>query len=332
MNKLKTNAAALAVFVGAVYGWADFLWKPLYTSELSLAFKLAELVKPISPLYEFPFGGWLFIIASTAISIWILVVILQVARWILTYIDDSRAAISILETNMRLDFDDSSMQRATLSRDQLLHANRAVTAYRATASVSAEKATIEPNSFRSFVEVDGRDIIEKTMQFGSPRECETIEMFSRPLPLSILATYLPNGLVHFLRDQFLDVIVNRKTSLVHLNEYCVEKPFIKLSAPPRPINNFKLEINFFSETAPDKDDIEAFLVSENTARPVTPIIDPNAPIGITRYTFKCRRVSNVSLLVTWRNTKIFPNRIDDRRRKSSGAKRSWLGRLFNGNL
>lgn len=308
---LWSMCAFLLVFAGGAFSWIQFVYPALSgflraTPDANFLSVLRILIDPFSnAIYQgTPFAGWLVLFVAAILTFQTMLLSGVFVRQVLVYLDTSKVAISIISTKMKLTFDTPDMSRATLARDQLMHANCQVQAYRSTASVSGDSAYIEKGSFRAIAEVDGANLMKQIVQFGSAKEIETIEVFREPLRTNFWATFLPNETVYQLRERFKKTLVNRRTRLVHVNEYNSEEAHIQLTALRYPITNVSLEIEFWDETAPDVSDIEAFLIADNLADPISPIEDPNPPAGKRSYTFKRQKVASAALLVTWKNRRL----------------------------
>jgi hypothetical protein len=281
-NKRKWATLAFwTVLLGSAFSWIQFLWPPFQAflnTEPQPTFWaiLRELLNPFSTaIYDDTiFGGWLFLLI-TAVSF---VAFGSAYRSLLLYVENSRAAISVLATEITLDFADVELTTSTITRDQLIHANQPeVRAYRSSLSMTSPSGEMVPNSYRAASSVGGALITSEVLSFGDKRSQELIELFRQHLPVNIFVTYLPNWLVYLTRGIFSRTIVYRQTQVTQLNEYNGEKPNLALASIRYPVTNAVLKIQFPRETGPDICDVRAFLLSDNLADSIDVIPDIGDP-------------------------------------------------------
>jgi hypothetical protein len=305
--------------MSAVFGWIQLVWPPIDrymkmpltaapgAPKPGIRNLVGELLDPFTLIYkDTPLAGWLWLIVAALVFIIVLLLVLSAAQWVLRYLERSRAAVSILETRLTLTFDAPDMVRSTVAREQLVHANRHVTAYRTTSSVDNRDARIDLDSYRWSSHTEGRGTLRSTiLNVGTDRQREIIEMYEQPLPTNGLATYLPNALVHRRKHWFPDTIVTRKSRLSQFNEYNGDTPLFQLTALRYPTNNAVIELQFWEVSSPDLHDIKVFLTDQNVAVPVFPTEEITPPPGMRSYVIRHKHIKAESALrITWSNANL----------------------------
>ena len=156
--------------------------------------------------------GWAFLLV-TLIGF---VVVLYGLRRFTDYLINSRVGISVLRTSVVVRIEDAKMERATVCREQLSHANQpGITAYRSKQRASAPDGKINLATHDIESHLRGEIITAGRYRNGGERGIELIESFKRPLPRNFLATYLPNSWVLGLFNTgffFKGVVVKRITN------------------------------------------------------------------------------------------------------------------------
>ncbi len=300
---LKKFAIWLALSGVTVFSWSQLLAPPVLRigEGASTQSIIWALVDPQSEAFysRTPIGGWSFLIVSFG-----LILLLAVAvRAIFRYVAVSRVPLSVLSTRLHITFDGPDLHRATITRHQLIHANRRnVQAYKGTVTTTQAGAYIDNGHSQYQSEVDGVGITERVIDVGNHTERDVIELFDKPLKPNLLITYLPNSAVLGMRRLFKKHIVERSTNLVQVGEFDGENAHFALGAIRYPVTNIVIDFVFPAETAPDKDDIDAFLIADNFARILTPLRHPEGKN--VRYCIKLSSVAQSTVLIRWSNKRL----------------------------
>jgi len=293
--------------VGALHSWLGMLWPGLDAFLKGENDFLAKLFNPLSIYYEnTPLGGWLWATVMATSALIVLLSIMLAGRAVVRYLDNSRAPMSVLKTTVSIAFETDDLSVAVVNREQLIHANRPVTAYHMTSSVSSKGARIDADSLLVRSETtEAGALAHRILNSGTEQEREIVEVFDKPLPTNWFATYLPNKLVYVLRRMFPRSIVRRTSSIRQIGEYNAEIALIQLTALTHPTNNATIEIRFPEASAPKMKHIEAFMITENLADPV--VIRERLPRSPGLRVFYATATSILpegKLRVTWWNKKL----------------------------
>lgn len=304
---------SLAVLVGSVFGYSQLMTGPLaYLATPpapsqpphSLTSLVGELLKWNSPIYPGTLGGGYFFLLFSAVMVVIITIFM---RTMSDYLVHSRSGISILETRLTCEMLNPLMTRATVRREQRFHANRSVKAYHMEFRATEPGGTIDRDTFRIKSMIKGTEVTDRARleRLKIPQGATGLvvtEPYQHHLPTNLLATYLPNFLVLQLKNFFRGVIVERQISLDYINEFCGEHPKVQLTSVRYPVTNVVLEISFFSDTAPDEQDIHCDVLRDNIADPVDPVVTTRD--GKTLYTFNVGRLYQETVCVHWKNKKL----------------------------
>jgi hypothetical protein len=223
------------------------------------------LLNPFSQtVYDFPAGGWLFIVTAVATIIFLYWIFSKVNE----YFRNSHVSISVLKTTLRVTIHDKNGQRATVSRKQSFHANRRkIRAYRMGAVADHPTGLVDRTSVEVSSSIGDETISEpKPVVYGPGKALTILDRFKRELPTSLLATYLPNTWVRWIYDQgwlFKDRVVSRDASMDYLNEYVGRHCVCALSGEYNPITSAELSVIFPVDGDPSLDEVKAFLYYKN---------------------------------------------------------------------
>lgn len=157
-----------------------------------------------------------------------IIFILRPIRAVLKYLDHSESPLSVLRTDIVLDFNEN-WSNCELKRVQLLHANKpGLNAYEY--NLVSHKGTIEIKSLRSILnDINVTKKIHDTRR-GSVLEC--IEEYNRTLPFSFWATYLPDYMVYLLFNVglFNKTVLKRSIVTIDRDEYNGPNPSFEIHA------------------------------------------------------------------------------------------------------
>lgn len=291
------------VLAAGTFSWIQFLYPPLARFVRanpgdSFWSIVGELLRPINSIYDdMIFGGWLFLLVALTPLI-----LMGIAwKWVITYIEDSQVAISVLETDIQLSFCGPRMREGTLVRRQLIHANQLnVKSYRISSKTDAPAGEFVPDSLSAVSEVNGQMLTKEILTNGSPKSIEMTEIYKQALPVNPVLTYLPNFLVYWLRGLFKRSVVERRTRACVLNEYNDREAFLSIHSTRFPVTNVSMSIAFPKETAPKREDIRGFLIKDNLADEIDVIPDYSMP-NVTIYRVRQTSFRQASLRVVWQN-------------------------------
>lgn len=304
---------SLSFLVGAA-GWAEFLFKPvkkiLQGEDRDLFWLINDLLSFRSETYDVPVVGYIFLISAAFLIVFAILLISRPVQKFLEYLEVSEAPVSILKTTIELRIMDAMHVRSEVRRNQKIHANRPdVHAYHHTMTVT--NGSIENDSWKFESKIDGELITKDPLITVTTKSLEVIERFSRALPTNRIVTYLPNNLVLMAHDSkylkwFKSLIVTRVTRIGNINEYNGHAPIFQLVAVRYPASNVQLIVNFPSATAPNYDEIQCFLISNNVAESIR-VIEDSDEDDKTRCIYKIE-ISSLkqqhSLRFQWSNKKL----------------------------
>lgn len=301
---------SLLAVIGAVVGWMEFFIKPIQRQaeigKLHVADVLGDLLKLTPDTYGWPFAGYLLILSGVLIASIGTVVILRPVRAVLDYLDVSEAHISVLKSEIRLVMRDVGMTSSETHRTQMLHANAPkVSAYQM--SITPLHGEIDADNVSYESRINDELITEDLLVSKHGKTFEIVERYLRDLPQNYWATYLPNWLVLWLYNFgpfFKKVIVQRTGSSAEKEEYCGENPYFQLHAIRYPVSDISITVEFFDETAPDLDDVNAWLITSNAVQKINMVPD-RTEIGKLKVSVRNRRLSqDQKLRIQWKNSKL----------------------------
>lgn len=311
----------LLTLVGALFSWLGILWPGLAGFLRGESDFLAKLFNPMSVYYDdIPMGGWLWATVMAVSALIVLLSVVLTGRAVLRYLDNSRAPMSVLKTTVSVTFETDDLSVAIVNREQLIHANRPVTAYHMTSAVSSKGAKIDADSLLVSSETtEAGPLSHRILNSGTDQAREIVEVFTAPLPTNWFATYMPNKLVYLLRRLFPRSIVRRTSSIRQFGEYNAEIALIQLTTLTHPTNNATIEIRFPETAAPRLKHVEAFMITENLADPVVIREQLPRPPGLRVYYVTVGSIlPQGTLRVTWWNKGL-------KRRLRKAAKRAARG-------
>ena len=296
----------LFVVVGvlvAAYAWADFLWPPIAESTRFHGLALLwELLKPSNDIYPVPMAGYLFI----AVTMLLVVAAIYTMRLVANYIDHSFTPLTVLNSTFEVYFEEISLSKVLITRTQAFHANRSgINAVPATASLDSVKAKIETSSIKFQSQIQSANITKEQVKRPTAHKLDVTEIYERPLPVSLLASLLPNAITRWLYQAdilFKDKVVVRTGKVRYFDEYNVDEPVYAVAAFDYPMTSVTIKLNFPLLTGPDEEDIRCFKVQQTAATTVTPRV----------YNDNGRRIVEVSvsglkhaqIRVHWRNRRL----------------------------
>jgi hypothetical protein len=254
----KHLVAFLVAFIG-LSGWLSILYPPIRTyaqannaSFWDIVYQCASIENNIYP--GDPFFGWIFLVSSVILAFLVPISGLRALSGALHYLDLSERDISILQTNLTVRFEDNSLCVARVSREQLFHANvRGVEAYNFEHIISSSDGEIVPNSFDTYSMINNELITKELIIREQSKKLEATEVFYRPLPYSVMTTYLPDAMVLFIyniTNIFDHVVVERTGSLKNRNEYNGKDPIIQLTTNKYSAKNVTVRLDFPSVNCP----------------------------------------------------------------------------------
>jgi hypothetical protein len=262
-----------------------------------------ELLKVDNSIYGFPASGYVFLL----LTLILLLIAISLMRGIGNYLEYSRVGISLLETEMELVMEDAARRRATLCRKQTFHANRSgVTAYHLIHRADAPGGSIDPGSIELESFVAGKAITKELLMRGNGASRDVIEIYKKPLPTSLLATYLPNWLVALLQNTplFDSSLVRREGRVTYIDEYSGSECVLSITSLRYPVINTKIKINFISGTEPEKDSVRAFLIQENAVEEID--VRRSQDNGRTIFEIVARSLYRETLRIQWINRSLIP--------------------------
>lgn len=301
-DRLLTWGFSIIVFAIAAVSWSQFFWPPFEAykqakSPNALAL-VGELLNPLSKMYPYPFGGWLFLLSTFAI----LLIILGIFRRLLAYLDHSAVGISVLETKMELVLHGADGSSATVIRNQTFHANRTgITAYSLIYKPDSPTGRIDTSSLRLSSSVGDKNITQELLRRGTNRFVDVKEMYTRELPVNPLATYLPNRLVLLLHTWglFRGTVVERTGEVKYIDEYTGQEAIISLNASMRPVSNVVLKVTFPDGAEPAPENIKGFLLRETAVQAVD--LKPSATNSSRSYEAHVNSLYLATLQIQWKN-------------------------------
>lgn len=247
-------------------GWAEFMFKPIrYYAEqqnLTLTESMADLLRIQPSAYDWPFSGYVFLVTSTILLSFALVLILRPVRAALDFVEGSESPVSILESRIELVMHDADMTVCTTRREQIMHANGAnVDAYHygqeaVAGSIQADKLKIESR-------INGTIITRDLLKRVQGKSVDTIERFNHSLPTNFIATYFPDSLVLFLFRTFgwfKHCLVKRTCSSQDRGEYSLKAPMYQLAVSRYPVSKVSVTLNFPVGSVYIKGSAKAFLI------------------------------------------------------------------------
>jgi hypothetical protein len=299
--------AYAAAFLVAIFSWFQFLWPPVRAYQAARADSdgialLGMLLRPITPIYpDVPLGGYMFI----GLGIILAVVVFGLIKSVLTYWENARVPISVLETHLELSFQSDDLREATLSRKQLLHANRRnVTVYIHKAELTSPSHQTAYGAITCSSVIGYESITDNFETFGSTRAVEIVERFKRELPTNWVATLMPNSWVRSLHKIgiFNRLVVTRYVQTTQFDEYNNDRPRITVSSLRYPVTNVQVTLRFPASSAPDPADIKALLVRENAASNIAVQRTPAQNEAV--YTVGLDEFYKCTLRVYWSNSRL----------------------------
>lgn len=301
-NRQLTFAIWVLVFSGAAVSWSQFLWPPLdryrHSKTPDLLKIVGELLNPVSTMYPFPGGGWLFLLTTFAL----LLIVLAGFRSILAYIDRSMVGISVLETKMELVLDNADGSLATVRRTQSFHANRyGISAYSLVYKPDSPTGRIDTASLGLWSSISDKNITKELLRRGTDRFADVKEIYTRELPVNWFATFLPNGWVHRLHSwgAFKGTVVVRTGEVRYIDEYTGQEAIISLNASMRPVSNVHLKVTFPEGAEPAPGDIKGFLLRETAVQDVD--LRPSTANGTRSYEAHMEQLYQATLQIQWKN-------------------------------
>lgn len=265
-----------ATSVLAVFGWVQFLSAPVVflrrMAEPSLAGLLLELLKPSNEIYPGYYGvGYLFLLLTLVLGVTCVLVVIAVIRGVSAYMDHCNVGISVLKHDVTITFQDAACETAILTREQYFHANkRGISAYHSKSQCDSDSGIIVDGSFVSQSTVDNIPISQDLIIRRSKRSIDVIEPYSQDLRTSLLATYLPNGLVYWLYENgwFKKIVVRRTGRITFKNEFENGQGIVGIGATRYPISQVSVTVKFLSGSEPIKETVKGFVIRENVVEMV----------------------------------------------------------------
>ncbi|WP_293474820.1 hypothetical protein [Phenylobacterium sp.] len=301
-------AVVIVALVGLV-SWLQFFWQPigffLSRPNADLAAVLAELLKPTNEIYRDGIAiGYLFLLSLPLVVVVATALVLQTIRRGLRYIEGSEVTISVLETRPTLALDGDDMAKGKVERRQLFHANRRGTsAYHFEHSATAEAGEILLNTNHVASYIDGQKITRELISRGGRKRCEVIETFSRELPTSWLATYMPDGWVLWLYSSkwlFKNIVVSRTAEIANLNEYNTREPVFQITALRYPATHVYLKLTFPESCERHINQPRCFRIKENGVQELDLRREADGP-GRKALEVHVRNLNQESLRIQWSN-------------------------------
>lgn len=264
------------------------------------------LFAPSSVLNRDLWHGYFFLLASLVI----VPLTGLCVRAILDYWANATVPISVLETHLTLDlFDDLAHSR--LTRSQLYHANReGQTAYFSSTSVNSSQGKVLRDTIQSRSTVDSESITKTCLITAGDRKVDIIELYTRPLPQSWLATVLPDSMVRFLYKSefswFKNVVVKRFATVENMHEYDDEEAHLSLVSSRYPVSNVKVTLRFPAHLAPDPSDMVVLVAKDNSGRPL--VADESNNGDIRQYEIALSSFYQSTLHIFWKNRKLIEHK------------------------
>ncbi|MHB9878989.1 hypothetical protein ACSMXM_04910 [Pacificimonas sp. ICDLI1SI03] len=293
------------IAMGFVVGWGEFLFKPIifHANQGSLTFGTvaADLLKVVPDAFGWPFAGYVFLLSTIILTYVVLVVALRPMRAAWDYIDAAEAPISVIETDIRLEFKQNRAD-ADIVRDQYFHANvPGIMAYhhRATAFHGTTKISKLETRLNSEVITKPSPLTQKLGQ-----QFDLIEEFLEPLPTSLLLTYLPKNWVlklHKNTNRCRKHVLQRTCVIEERGEYGGEHPTFGITVNRYPVSNLRVVLDFSKGECPESKTVKAYVVEERAVRylPVVPIRHDGRDC---LYEAKCDKLSSGEVFrIQWRN-------------------------------
>lgn len=287
--------------VGAFFSWWQILWPPVsfYSrakDDPGSFAVVAELLKPHNAIYDEPFLGWVFLVLTVVLAL----VILHCFRNVADYLEHSRVGLSVLETVVDVEMQDDARNMAIVRRQQTIHANRkGITAYRFGSSTDTPGGRIVKSALHHQSSVGNKNITKELIFRGSDSSLDIIEVFTRELPTSLLATFLPNIAVCALHKLglFENTVVVRRGESTYQNEFSEPQGLYSVSSTKYPISRTIIRVSFVIGHAPAPDKIRGFLIRENVVEEVV----LTSSSSQTHFTFeaKANSLHLESLRVQW---------------------------------
>jgi hypothetical protein len=292
-----------AALVAGVVSWLQFLWPPIgaYRAATNARVRdvLLELLKPTNNIYDkIPFLGWAFIV----VTVLLVLLILATVRAILDYVENSLIGISILESDIDYVMQTADRTRAIARRSQSFHANRkGISAYHLTYKADAHDGAIDLPTLRLDSMVGGVSITKELLRRGNERSLDVIEMYSKELPTSLTATFLPNWLVAMLSKHglFEKIVIKRNGECCYINEFSTKQSIVSISAAPYPVTNTRVSVWFITGHEPEKDNIRALFIRENAAKETGVSIHTDGMHTI--FSVQARNLYKETLRIQWTN-------------------------------
>jgi len=296
----------IACVAAAGAGWSTLLWPPVryFYSSAGKGFwsTLGELLSPANSIYpDGPLVGWIFLTSTAALAIAVPIALLRVLGALMRYVDISEADLSLLELSITLRFSDD-LTRTTIVRDQLFHANQpGTTAYHYRQTAESAKGRILANTFEMESAVNGIKLTKEFSITSSDKLFDAIEIFNRPLPTSLLATYLPDWVVRPLHSHtplLEGAIVRRSGQIILENEHSGSEGMYQLNASRR-AKNVSIKLDFPADRAPKSADVRCFVISGNVVSEMHATLCSYA--DRRTYTAEIGRLEKSSLRIQWIN-------------------------------
>lgn len=258
-------SSALAVV--SVAGMVGLFWQPFAVAlneDLNAGDLAAGLLIPWNTsIYEFPTGGWLFLILT--------IYLFGFAAWVFgqfaDYLRNSRVRISVLDTHVRVVINDKHGESVTYTREQTFHANRRkIRAYRMGMCADHPTGSLNRDSIHIMSHIDDEMISIEPLKRGPSNNMMILDRFKRELPISYLASYMPNTWVSWLYNQkwlFHKKVVFRTAKMEYINECCGENCVMSLSGENNPITAAEFRIVFKKEYQPKDGTVRAYLYHQN---------------------------------------------------------------------
>lgn len=293
------------VVAGAGVGWLEFLVKPLRERPPrgGVGQVLSDLLRFVPDTYGWPLAGYVFLATSLLLALAGIILVMRPIRMLLNYLEVSEAPVSVLRSDITLHLEDELLTRCTTTRRQHFHANRDdVQAYHYSESSVDGRIDAQAISVKSWI---GDELITKeTIKHAAGKSVETIEIFTRTLPRSLLATYLPSGIVFALAESFFKkVVVNRIVTTAEEDEYNGGWPMFQVTAVRYPASNVSITISFPSKTAPLDTEIHAYLITTNAVQTLR--VESRSEGGRCVYRAKVSSLKKEqSFRIQWVNTKL----------------------------
>jgi hypothetical protein len=264
----KRHIVPFLVWLVGIFAWAEFLAKPFVAQATkdggNWPSAIADLFKLTPAAFGWPLSGYLFLTITLIASIASVIFVLRPLGYIIHYLEISEEPLSIVHSEYQLTFN-SDRSVCNSDRIQYLHANCPdVNAYHY--RMAPFYGTIQIKEIKS--DINGRVITRSREDHSKGNIKEFIEVFSDPLPLSFLITYLPDRFVFWTHKNwgwFKSKIVRRVVNTIEKDEYDKGSPTFEIEAR-YPVSGLKITLRFPEANSPQDSDIIGYFTDEGALR------------------------------------------------------------------